>query len=292
MPNLPELDRVRGPAVALLVVGALNVAIASFGAVVSMTMGGPLMLARKFAAGHAHDFAPAWVSFLPIFAGAGIWVSLAVGGLTIGAAIAMQRLQLRRLAIFVSVLTMLCSPSNILGIAAGIWALIILTRKEVVAAFDKVASGQLALAPAGPVGKSKSSKTVWIVLLILGLLLIVPAGLIMGWYFLSSHGSHPSTPVMGSSHGQPSEIHSLLIKAAQDVLKEHEYRFSQGGIQLVMDKSQESAHITINNLGDKQAQPGTKVEGGFNAICQHNGVWLLTGWGALEGLEGRLNTGQ
>jgi hypothetical protein len=62
--------------------------------------------------------------------------SFAVGVVMILGAVKMMRLESHRWAMAASILAMLpCGPASILGMAAGVWSLIVLNRRNVAAAF-------------------------------------------------------------------------------------------------------------------------------------------------------------
>ena len=62
---------------------------------------------------------------------------LAASIVTIVAALKMKRLESYGLAITASILAILVSPSNLVGLAIGIWSLVVLSRPSVVKAFER-----------------------------------------------------------------------------------------------------------------------------------------------------------
>lgn len=60
---------------------------------------------------------------------------LVLSGLMIFGAFKMRHMESWRLAVTSSVLTMIVTPGNIVGLPVGIWALSLLTRKEIKTAF-------------------------------------------------------------------------------------------------------------------------------------------------------------
>jgi hypothetical protein len=72
--------------------------------------------------------------------------SFAIGVVMIIGALRMMRLESYRWAMVASVLALLpCSPVSLLGLVMGIWSLVVLNRRNVIAAFDAQTT-----APGGP----------------------------------------------------------------------------------------------------------------------------------------------
>jgi predicted Ser/Thr protein kinase len=136
-----ELDKarreVRLPAVGLLVAGILNflavtVAGTAWGlvaryAAAKMPAQSPLTAAEAFAASWS-EIAQG-VLLLVLFAG------LIASGLTMFGALRMMRLEGYRAAVTASILGMIVSPGNLVGLPIGIWALVVLSSRSVKAAF-------------------------------------------------------------------------------------------------------------------------------------------------------------
>ena len=93
-----------------------------------------------------------WVIVLPIVALMSFWMAARRGGpgdvmvlvpialmifssLVIFAALKMKRLQAYWLAVVASILAIIISPSNLIGLPIGIWALVVLSQQDVRAAF-------------------------------------------------------------------------------------------------------------------------------------------------------------
>ena len=105
----------KGPAIGLLVTGILNwVTIPLVAWIVSLIM--PMMMAR----GQPGNL----LALVPISA-------MLLGGLMIFAALKMKRLQAYGLAVTASVLAILSSPGNLIGLPIGIWALVVLSQRDV-----------------------------------------------------------------------------------------------------------------------------------------------------------------
>ena len=63
--------------------------------------------------------------------------SASIGILTIVSGVKMWSLEMRRLAVWASVLAMIpCTLGALIGLPCGIWALVVMGRREVRAAFD------------------------------------------------------------------------------------------------------------------------------------------------------------
>ena len=63
---------------------------------------------------------------------------LIVSSLVIFAALKMKRLQAYGLAIAASILAIIVSPSNLIGLPIGIWALVVLSQRDVREAFGRM----------------------------------------------------------------------------------------------------------------------------------------------------------
>jgi hypothetical protein len=117
--------QVKGPAIGLLVTGILNwVAAMVIGVVVT-----PLMIPMLDARGYK----PFVVLLAPM-------LLMAISILVLVAALKMKQLQAYRLAVTVSLLGIFVTPGNVIGLPVGIWALVVLSQREVRAAFASIAS--------------------------------------------------------------------------------------------------------------------------------------------------------
>jgi hypothetical protein len=76
--------------------------------------------------------------------------SLCCSSLVISGALKMMRLEAYGLANAASILAILVSPTNLIGLGIGIWALVVLSRAEVRTAFDRREHGRPHVAPATP----------------------------------------------------------------------------------------------------------------------------------------------
>jgi hypothetical protein len=121
--------QVKGPAIGLLVMGLLNcLAILAAGFFASL---------RAVSASEHHvqsgiEAVGAVLSLIGFILGC-----LLPGGLTIFAAVKMKRLQAYGLALTASILTVILSPACLIGLPIGIWALVVLSQRDVRAAFGQ-----------------------------------------------------------------------------------------------------------------------------------------------------------
>lgn len=118
----PARQLVQGPAVGLLVTGMLNWLTVPLFAIVMAYW------TLSFASGPMMIVVPLIVALL---------ASLFFSSFVIFAALKMKQLEAYRLAIVASILAILISPSNMIGLAIGIWSLVVLSRADVQAAFAR-----------------------------------------------------------------------------------------------------------------------------------------------------------
>ena len=107
-------QQVQAPAIGLLVLGILSSIIVLGGTIVLVSRGANVLV-------------------IPA-----VLLLLALTGLMIVAPLKMKRLESYELAVTASILAILASPSNLIGLAIGIWSLIVLSRSEVQSAFHRV----------------------------------------------------------------------------------------------------------------------------------------------------------
>ena len=119
-------QQVRGPAIGLLVLGILELLTAL--AISTWVLSRSLAYEDPGAV-------PATLALAIIVPG----LVVAVGSLTIAAALKMKRLAGYGLAIAASILALIVSPSNLIGLAIGIWSLVILSRPAIGKAFEQTA---------------------------------------------------------------------------------------------------------------------------------------------------------
>ena len=119
---------VKVPAIGLIVAAGINLA-ALFALVA-------VFLIRVIASlGNQTHASVAIVPFLVLFAGLAADCAIFVG------AMSMMRLRNRGLAITAAILALIAVPGNLIGLPMGIWALVVLSRREVVEAFEAVRAG-------------------------------------------------------------------------------------------------------------------------------------------------------
>lgn len=125
-------DQVNGPGIALLVTGGLNILFSIWGFISGAA--GPQELPPD-APEQMRQFLEATQRFGPAFN----IIPLVLGGLIIFGALKMRNLQSFGLAMAASIIAMIpcLSPCCCIGIPIGIWALVVLNKPEVKAAFQK-----------------------------------------------------------------------------------------------------------------------------------------------------------
>jgi serine/threonine protein kinase len=125
---------VQGPAIGLVITGVLSGIV---GAVIVFVLAYKVLSFRSVMLLCAqvrvveHPSAMFFIAPLAIF----LLANLAFSAFEIYAAIKMMRLESYRLAIAASILAIIVSPTNLIGLAIGIWSLIVLSRADVWAAF-------------------------------------------------------------------------------------------------------------------------------------------------------------
>lgn len=138
--------QVRAPAIGLLITGIFNW--------VWMPLAGGA-IAYAYAASPRTHLSNAEGALLALAALA----ILTMSGCIMIAALKMMRCQAYPLAIMGSVLAMLVSPGNLIGLPIGIWALVILTQRDVKASFARVAND----APRSPGRQALANTHAWAV---------------------------------------------------------------------------------------------------------------------------------
>lgn len=131
----PVAERVSGPAVGLMVTAGIGIAFQILGLLMSILNIGMAGMDPSMYG----DEVPGWMTMMAsgtisvVFAIIGILI----GGLIFYAAMQMRKLQSYGLAMAASIIAMVpcISPCCILGLPIGIWALVVLTKPEVKAAF-------------------------------------------------------------------------------------------------------------------------------------------------------------
>jgi serine/threonine protein kinase len=170
------------------------------------------------------------------------------------AALKMMRLQGRGAALMASVLAILVTPGNIIGLPLGIWSLVVLSRSEVRAAF---AGDQPALVSALQSPRRPQVVWPWLVAAAASvLLLLLPILLLGSWYFL-----------------RRSAARTAVVEQAQAVALKH-------------DQAQELAHRVAAGGGQFRAR-FAQGEVEFVGISYHPSTnqpwWRPNGWPAAEG---------
>jgi hypothetical protein len=122
-----ELARqaVKAPAIGLIVAAGINLAVL-FAAITTMFL---------FVRLHIGIVTPQELAVL-------LSLGLPFSILILGGAMWMLHLRYRGFAVVASILALIASPGNIVGLPFGIWALVVLSRREVIEAFEAVRAGQ------------------------------------------------------------------------------------------------------------------------------------------------------
>jgi len=133
-PGMDPASAVKGPAIFLMVVGGLGILVQ--GVSILFNLLGMGMGAANGRGG------------MPAMAQGGIGIAFAGIGIIVGVVILlgafkMMKLQSYNFAMTAAIIAMIpcISPCCLLGLPAGIWALVILMKPEVKAAFDQPAAG-------------------------------------------------------------------------------------------------------------------------------------------------------
>jgi predicted Ser/Thr protein kinase len=153
--------QVKGPAVGLVITGLLN------------WLAIPVLLLVTGTVQNDVDRHNLFIA-LPLAA-------VVLGSIIFAAGLKMKRLETYGLAILGSVCAVLVTPGNLLGLPIGIWALVVLTRREVRAAFAARARGDLGSPPPPPLPSPGSGawKVVAAIAAALMLILAIPVGALL-----------------------------------------------------------------------------------------------------------------
>ena len=119
-------QQARRSAIGLLVVGILN----WLGIIASVLILSPILARQQQAT-------PGWEAVLWVVT----LIAILGSGLIIFAALKMMRLEAYRWAIAGSILAMIVTPGNIIGLPIGVWALVVLTSQDIKAAFARKKAG-------------------------------------------------------------------------------------------------------------------------------------------------------
>jgi len=129
---------VRIPAIGMLVAAAINIVVLF--SLIAVTI---IMAGVAYDQGARLDTA-AWVRFA--LAVAGLALSLVI----FAGAIGMMQLHNRGLAITAAILALVAAPGNLIGLPMGIWALVVLSRREIIDAFLACKAGSDSGSPTRP----------------------------------------------------------------------------------------------------------------------------------------------
>ncbi len=152
------LQQVRGPAIGLIITAILNW--------ISIPL--ILLIAVVVARSKGAVGAPMLMLLVPLSA-------LVLSGIILVAGLTMKRLQAYGLAIAGAILAILVTPGNLIGLPIGIWALVVLSQRQVREAFGK-AHAIPALEPARPAYGWGAWKVTAVVVAAVLLVLAIPVG--------------------------------------------------------------------------------------------------------------------
>ncbi len=249
-------QQVQAPAVVMLIVVVLNYL---------------LLVGLSEIGGHG-------IPRLPFLLVAGVIHALVLLG-----AAQMWRCRMYGLAVAAGILVMLLAPVCVLGIPLGIWALVVLRRREVRAAFGRQV-------PPAPPESPQSSRGggAWKVAAV-----IVAAGMIVlaipvGAMFLSitlKYLARQRAPVTAYDPGRVTAVEQKLTRAVEERLRTADYRFDSVFVNVV-SAEYDQAECLIEGL---QREVGANL---FEAVTgklevQHvgNGLWSFVGTGGLSRMK-------
>ncbi|MGD9127974.1 MAG: polysaccharide biosynthesis/export family protein, partial [Planctomycetia bacterium] len=180
---------------------------------------------------------------------------MSFGILMIFAGLKMKRLQAYGLAVTASILAIIISPSNVIGLPIGIWALVVLSQREVRAAFRK--NRQLYYSAKSSEGTRKPGLLVWRVAVV-ALLLVLVGLLVAGMLYvpdpLPGRGhvfeeSLPPRQWFAADHADAPRIDSVLIEDGKatiegDAADRSILIFSTGTVESEIYRFKESGRFT------------------------------------------------
>ena len=177
--------QVKGPAIGLITTAILNwVAI-------------PLLLLISVFIVNVAPAPPLWVLLIPPSA-------LVLSSVMLVAGLKMKRLQAYGLAIVGSIVAILVTPGNLIGLPVGIWALVVLCQRQVREAFGK-GHTLAALEPARQTNGSGAWKVAAVIVAAVMLLLAIPVGAIFLAMFVPAL-SRAKTSHMQIQHQAPTFV--------------------------------------------------------------------------------------
>jgi serine/threonine protein kinase len=211
-----EIERVRrqvkGPAIGLVLTGILNWL--AIPLVVFVTAG---VLAGK---GNLSSAPMLWVPLL----------ALILSGVMILAGLKMKRLETYSLAVASSVLAMLVTPGNLIGLPLGIWSLVVLCNREVQQAFGKGLSRSLS---PGQLPHSSRSGVAWKVAAVVGLavlLMFLGVAISVFMYFMarSDNAHEQARRAQAAAEQAQTEMVHIKLRQAEESLASIQDTFKAG----------------------------------------------------------------
>jgi predicted Ser/Thr protein kinase len=153
--------QVRGPAIGLIITGILNWVVI------------PLIFMTSAYFVVSSSAPPAYVWLIPL-------AMLLASSFILLAGFKMKGLEAWRLAVAGSILAMIITPGNVIGLPLGVWSLVVLFRRETREAFAARAAGRLGPAPVQPAGAGWKWGMVAVAAALILLLAIPVGGIILG----------------------------------------------------------------------------------------------------------------
>ncbi|HOX55778.1 MAG TPA: serine/threonine-protein kinase [Candidatus Paceibacterota bacterium] len=248
------------PAIGLIISGVINVLLPIAATLSVGSHGGPIAMV------------------VPIMLMAGM------GGLVIVGGSRMLRLQAYGLSVAVSILAMITPPGCLLGVPFGVWALIVLTKKEVREAFRSGESVQPGTTPSQPIPTPRRvSATKSLLIAVVSLLLLVAVAL-GAFLFLTDR-----TPVLLTNRSRReaesariSAVNQRLAGEARSHLDAAGYAYREVQVA-VYSPGFPGGYCTI--IGLRRITEDSEVPGGLNLRHDGSGFWFFNGWGALSNVQ-------
>jgi serine/threonine protein kinase len=230
----------------------------------------------------AHNY---YVLFVPLAA-------LVLSSVMIVAGLKMKRLEAYGLAIIGSILALLITPGNVIGLPIGIWALVVLSHRQVRQAFGKGYSHPLeatasAAPPASRPDRFWRRFAVVVALVLLAMILIPVGSLLVAVAIPNFVRAHQRAQALAADS-------SRVVRVEEKLRQEIERRLSKAGWRV------EGLSVRVTpDLKGAECRFGTVWKKGlsespFNAAIhvgpQGKNLWLVTGDGQFQFLRFSVDT--
>jgi serine/threonine protein kinase len=199
----------------------------------------------------------------------------AAGGVVIVGASRMLRFQAYGLAVTASIVAMMAPPGFLLGVPFGIWALMVLTRKEVREAFTTAGSAQPGAGPPRPIPTTSRAAGRKSILAIVSLLLLAAVAL-GGWLFLRKQSRE------GVEFARIQAVNQRLAGEVRTHLDAGGYAYREVQVAVYSPGFPGGECVLI---GLRRATQDKEVPGGLNLRHDGVGLWFFNGWGALSNMQ-------